>query len=421
MQVMTNYISQHTRKQFSSDFWKFWTGQTISKLGSSFTGFALPLLIFTLTHSPLNLAFTVVATVLPYLLFGLVIGAWTDRVNRKRFMVLTDLTRALVIASIPLAFTFGVLSVWWIYAVAFLTSTLTIGFDAADFAAIPGLVSQDDLVTANGHIQASYSTAKIIGPLLAGLLIFVLPIPLLLLVDAASFLISAVLLLLIKTSFNAPLKVSTQTSIRQSIIEGLHYVLNQPVLRWTTILLLFCNFILPTANTQLVLFAKQWLGASDTKVSFLYAGSSLGTVLFSLLAGRLSKHWSSSTILLGAIALEGLLTAVSALTHSYWLALCFWILRGGADVLFLINSYSLVQSMVPNHLLGRVITFIRVLTWSTASLGALIGGFAIEQTHNIGLIYISIGILIALLGFACTATPLAHAKQYLPETTIPQP
>lgn len=89
--------------RFGSDFWKFWTGQTISTLGSSFTSFALPLLIFTLTGSSFNLALTVVATVLPYLLFGLVIGAWVDRVDRKRVMVMTDLARAFVIASIPLA------------------------------------------------------------------------------------------------------------------------------------------------------------------------------------------------------------------------------------------------------------------------------------------------------------------------------
>jgi MFS family permease len=81
--------------RFRGDFWKFWAGQTISTFGSSFTSFALPLLIYKLTGSALNLSFTVVATVLPYILFGLVIGAWTDRVNRKRLMVWADLGRVL--------------------------------------------------------------------------------------------------------------------------------------------------------------------------------------------------------------------------------------------------------------------------------------------------------------------------------------
>src|SRR5215469_15463941 len=96
-------VSSVVEPRFGSNFWKFWSGQTISTLGSSFTNFAFPLLIFTLTGSSLNLALTVVASVLPYFLFGLVIGAWVDRVNRKRVMVVTDLARALVIASIPLA------------------------------------------------------------------------------------------------------------------------------------------------------------------------------------------------------------------------------------------------------------------------------------------------------------------------------
>ena len=152
----------------TSDFWKYWAGQTISNLGSSVTLFALPLLVYKLTGSALNLGISTAATFLPYLLFGLILGAWTDRVNRKRMMIVTDLGRALIIASIPFWVLFGPLPVWWIYAVGFIHSTLTICFEAGQFAAIPGLVKQDDLVTANGRIQASYAGAQIVGPLLAG-------------------------------------------------------------------------------------------------------------------------------------------------------------------------------------------------------------------------------------------------------------
>src|SRR5438874_8279911 len=87
--------------RLNSDFWKYWTGQTISNLGSSITLFALPLLVYKLTRSPVNLGLSTAANFLPYLLFGLVLGAWTDRINRKRMMILTDIARALVIALIP--------------------------------------------------------------------------------------------------------------------------------------------------------------------------------------------------------------------------------------------------------------------------------------------------------------------------------
>src|SRR5438045_4423718 len=98
----------------SIEFWKFWLGQTISNLGSSFTQFALPLLVFKLTGSALNLGIATAATFLPYLLFGLVIGAWVDRLDRKRVMILVDIGQALVIASIPVMFLLGMLSVWWV-------------------------------------------------------------------------------------------------------------------------------------------------------------------------------------------------------------------------------------------------------------------------------------------------------------------
>src|SRR5215212_4467064 len=181
----------------SVDFWKFWAGQTASNFGSSFTEFSLPLLIFKLTGSALNLAIASATTFLPYLLFGLAIGAWVDRTNRKRLMIITDLLRALLLASIPVFAALDLLSVWWIYIAGFLISTLTIGFNSAEFAAIPSLIPRDDtdagaaLVTANGRIQASYSAATVVGPLLAGLLVAFVSLPVLLVIDAGSFIISA--------------------------------------------------------------------------------------------------------------------------------------------------------------------------------------------------------------------------------------
>src|ERR1700737_1182211 len=90
------------RQKISSDFWKYWTGQTISNLGSSITLFALPLIVYKLTGSALNLGLSMAMNMLPYLLFGLLLGAWTDRVDRKRMMIFTDIGRAAIIATIPL-------------------------------------------------------------------------------------------------------------------------------------------------------------------------------------------------------------------------------------------------------------------------------------------------------------------------------
>ncbi|HEX8928609.1 MAG TPA: MFS transporter, partial [Actinomycetota bacterium] len=191
------------RGRFSADLAKFWAGQTISNLGSSVTLFALPLLVFKLTGSPLNLGATSATSFLPYLLFGLVIGAWVDRVDRKRLMIATDVVRALLVAAIPLLADAGQLRVEWIYVLAFLQSTVTIAFDSAEFAAIPSLVeSKDDLVTANGRIQASYYAAQVAGPLLAGLLMAAISVQQVFWLDAASFALSAVSLAMVRRRFN---------------------------------------------------------------------------------------------------------------------------------------------------------------------------------------------------------------------------
>src|SRR5512138_3421883 len=138
------FSSSPAARRPSADFWKFWAGQTISNLGSSFTEFALPLLIFKLTGSALNLAIASATTFLPHLLFGLLIGVWVDRVDRERLMIVTDMLRALVLASMSLLAALDRLSIWWIYAAGFLISTLTIGFNSAEFAAIPSLIGSDD-------------------------------------------------------------------------------------------------------------------------------------------------------------------------------------------------------------------------------------------------------------------------------------
>ncbi len=399
----------------SSDFWKYWTGQTISNLGSSFTQFALPLLVYKLTGSAINLGITSAATFLPYLLFGLVLGAWTDRIDRKRMMIAVDIARTLIIATIPLFALLGILSVWWIYAVSFLHTTLTICFEAGQFAAIPNLVNQDDLVTANGRIQASYSAAGILGPLLAGVLLLVMPLAFLMSFDALSFLISAGSLALIGMSFNTIEKEKKTTKISADVLEGLRYVLRHPVLRNISLMMALVNFISSTTYAQLVLFARNQLQATDTQISLLFSAGSVGVVILALLAGPLRKRWSFSTVALGALMTEGLLTLLMAQVHWYWLAVIIWTIASGLGILFNINTSSLRQAIVPNQMLGRVISIASVLAWSAIPLGSLAGGFAISWTKNVGLVYGVIGALVFLIPLCFSFTALGHADRYLPK------
>src|SRR5207248_6148411 len=280
-------------------------GQTISQLGSSFTLFALPLLVFKLTGSPVNLGITTAAEFVPYLAFGLFIGAWVDRVDRKRMMIAVDLLRAAAIATVPLAGFLHGLHVWQVYVVAFANSTLTIWFESGQFAAIPSLVGQDDLVAANGRIQASYSAGQVAGPLLAGLLVAVAPVYTVLIVDAASFLVSAFSLTLVRRPCNLGREARSGSTIRQDVAEGLRYVFSHPILRNISAMMALFNFVSTTTFTQLVLFAKLRLSASDPQVAYLFAAGSLGVVALGLMAGWIRRRLKFAPAALGSLLAIG--------------------------------------------------------------------------------------------------------------------
>jgi predicted MFS family arabinose efflux permease len=406
--------------RLGGDFWKFWAGQTISNLGTSFTQWAVPLLVYKLTHSAVNLGIATAAAFLPYLLFGLVLGAWMDRVDRKRTMVALDLINAAVIFSIPLVATFGHLSVWLIYVVAFVQTTIGIAFQAGEFAAIPSLVGKEDLVTANGRIQATYSAAQVAGPLLAGLLVAYVSIQWVMALDSASFVISALSLALIRGSFNVVSEEPKEaTTILHDVREGLRYVISHPVLRNISLMMALINFVGATTFTQLVLFAHDRLDVGPRGVGVLFAAGSAGVVVTGLLAGSLRKRFSFTALAMTSLMLMGALEVVFAGMRWFWIALPLWAAASGLGILFNINTGSLRQAIVPNHMLSRILSIAAVLAWSAIPAGALVGGLVVKATGNVALVYGVIGILnICIAAFFRFFTALGDAERYVEERRI---
>jgi MFS family permease len=235
-------------------------------------------------------------------------------------------------------------------------------------------------------------------------------------VDAVSYFVSAAFLAAVKSSFNVE-REKPKTTIRQDIVEGLRYVLSHPVLRNISAMMAMVNFVSATVNAQMVLFAKEALGASDSQLGLLFSAESVGVIALSLAAGRLRKRWPFSKVALGALMLQGLVIIVIAWTPWYWAAVPLLGLMAGLGVLFNINTSSLRQAIVPNHLLGRVLSIAAVLAWSAIPLGAVIGGWIIEQTQEVRTVYAVIGMLVFAIPLAFSFTPLGHAERYLPVDT----
>jgi MFS family permease len=174
------------------------------------------------------------------------------------------------------------------------------------------------------------------------------------------------------------------------------------VLRNIAIMMALVNFLAVTANAQLVLFATRQLHASSGEIAWLYAAESLGMSALALAVAPLRRRFSFAAVALGALALDGALLAAFAVSSSYPVSLVLWALCGGSAIVFNVAASSLRQQIVPDEMLGRVMTIASVLAWSTVPAGALAGGVFIERTDDIVLTYLGIGALMFAipLGFA---------------------
>jgi MFS family permease len=179
------------------------------------------------------------------------------------------------------------------------------------------------------------------------------------------------------------------------------------------------NFFGSTMFAQLVLYGKQHLHAGTAQIGLLYSVESVGVVVLSLAAGPLRKRFSFSKVALSALMLSGVFTVAMALTSWYPLAVICWGLATGLGILFNINTGSLRQAIVPNHMLGRVMSVASVLAWSAIPVGTFLGGVAIQATGNVALIYGIIGVATILIPLAFSFTALGHADRYLPAAEDP--
>jgi hypothetical protein len=240
-------------------------------------------------------------------------------------------------------------------------------------------------------------------------------------IDAGTFLVSSLALLLIRRSFNDPAQVRAAVaglaaklrSLLRDVREGLSYVLHHPVLRTISIMMALINFVSTTTWTQLVLFGKRSFAASDFQVAVLYAAGAAGIVVVSSFAGPLRRRLSFPVVALGALVVDGIGTALMAVVPWYLAAVVLWAVACGFGLLLNINTGALRQAIVPGHMFGRVISIAGVLAWSANPLGALAGAAAIELTGDVRLVYGVIGILVAAIAVAFAFSPIRHGERYL--------
>lgn len=366
------------------DFLTLWAGQTISLLGSQVTLLALPLTaVLTLRATPIQMGVLRAAQYAPALLIGLFAGVVIDRMRRRPLLIAADVGRAVLLGSIPLAAALGLLTMGYLYGVALLVGTLTILFEVAYLAFVPGLVGRSQLVAANGRLEASQSVASIAGPGLGGFLVQALSAPLAIAADALSFLVSVACLFALRGREVAP-AATHRPGIWREIGEGLRVVAKHTILRATVISSGITNFFAAILNSLFVLYAVRVLGITPAGIGIIFLVGSVGGLCGALVAGRASRWLGlGRAILLGMLliatgyAVLPLASGTPAVTIP--LLTVGSVIGAVGDSFYNVNVVSLRQSLIPDRLLGRVSASSRFIIWGAQPFGALLGGVLGER------------------------------------------
>ncbi len=359
------------------DFRHLWAAETVSQVGTQVTLLALPVVAVTvLDATPLEMGVLTALETAAFLLIGLPAGAWVDRWRRKRVLVTADLVRAVVLATLPLAYLLDVLTLGQLFVVAAVTGTATVFFDVAYQSYLPTLVDRDQLVDGNGKLEASRAVAQVAGPGATGVLLRVLGAPLLIGVDALSFLLSALFIGRIGTPDVVPDRAARR-SLRAEIAEGLGFVVRHPLLRRIVACTGISNLFGSMNTALLVLYVIRELGLSESTLGLVFSVGAVGG-----LGGAATAAWFARRVGEGrAIPLSALVFAAAGTTMPLaalgapvlWLV-PGWFVLSWSVVVYNVVQVSFRQRLCPPGLLGRMNASVRFIVFGTMPLGGLLGG-----------------------------------------------
>ena len=363
------------------EFIKLWAGQTVSQFGSMITGEALPLTaLLALNASPAQMGLLASLGSAPVLLIGLLAGVWVDRVRRRRLMVGADLGRAVLLVSIPIAYLLGILRIEQLYIIVFLVGTLSVFFNLAYRSYLPSLIDRQHIVEGNSKLSLSDSVAEVGGPAIGGILVQLITGPIAILIDAVSFLASALFLSSIHSVELPPVPAEDAHNLLHQVTAGLRSIARRPILRALAgsdaTLSFFGSFI----GALYGLYVIRDLALGPAALGLLVGAGGAGALVGAALNTRITRRLGLGPALIVTLGLTAGLAyhipfaASLPQASAFVLLLLGQILGDLARAIFTINSVSLRQTITPDAWLGRVNASSEFLTTGIGTLGLLAGG-----------------------------------------------
>lgn len=361
---------------------KLWTAQSVSLIGANVSGFAIPTIAVTaLAATPKQMALMTTAAALAFPLLGMMAATLVERWRKQRVMVLMDLGRMLAIASIPALAAVHRLTIEDVIAVSFVVAVMSVFHDIAYQAQLPAVVAEEQIGEGNTKLELSNSASQSFGPALAGVLMNAMSAPLALLVNAVSYLISAISIGSLRGAEMRVVRRPERTSFLEELWEGIRFIIDTPGLGRIALCTATINLAMGISSVVSMIFLYRVLHLRPVTVGLVFAFSNLGFV-GALYAMKLSRKLGLFPTLSSAVLLNAfgrILLPAAALFFPVAVALVAMMITSLASPIYNVAQLSFRQSVTPLEIQARMHAAMRTVNSATAPLGALLGAALAES------------------------------------------
>jgi MFS family permease len=397
------------------DFTRFWFSDTVSQFGNQFSGFALPVLaVLSLKATPLDIGIITALAIVPYPVLGLFVGVWADRFRKRRIMVVCNFGRMVTLASVPIGYVLGALSLTQLFAVSLVTGIFSVFFDISYQAYLPILVDRGDLIEGNQKLQLSASGAQVAGPGIAGFVYQVIGGAFTVAADSIGYLVSAVTLLSVRK--DEPAKARNDANPAPDFFaemrEGVEVVLGNRYLRMIAGATATSNLGSNMVQAVATIFALRTLRFTTAELGLVGSIGAVGFLAGVLVVTRFTAKVGLGRILALSITVPGAYIFYPLASLGY----PFLVLAGVSFIIGLsvpsynVNQISLRQAITPDRLQGRMNATMRTIVWGTIPVGSLLGGLLGNNVGVVDTMYVG-GAIAGLAGAWIALGPVMKLKR----------
>jgi MFS family permease len=381
--------ARRTGQGYGRDFWLYAAGQAVSIAGDRIAAITFVFLVLELSGSfAPALALFFVARVLPTLAAGLVVGVIADQMDRKRLMIACDVVRGLLVCLTPLAVALGL---WTVYPIVVLLYGLNLVFTTSARAALPDVVPESRMMGANS-VLFSLQTAADVAYALGGYLVYALGVRAPFFVDGATFGFSAIMIALMRLPARDAVRVANVGGFLARIRSGVAYLFTNTFLKLSTIAYTFVSLAVGAGFVITPIYATDVLAHSPgltgplTSGAFRFAmievGLGVGAFIGSALTGRLASRWPGGRMFAAGFTLAGIFQMLLAFTNNLYVATALLTLTGFATSFSIISALTLLQTLTPTDLRGRVVAGRTTIIQGSWAVGSALAGLALLELSS---------------------------------------